>query len=106
MWKYINIYDISFVKLVVGFVFSNLLVGCQLSQEALVDFGYKSQNTLEEIRIVAIFWWHVGTCCLNMAISMFVSSKYGYFGPFFSKKSCIGFSFYFFGVTKWQKNSQ
>jgi hypothetical protein len=34
-------------------------------------FGYRSESTLELFRILAMFWRHVGTYCLNMANSVF-----------------------------------
>lgn len=50
------------------------------------------------------WWWHAGTCCLNMAIPIyFFPSKYGDFQSFFLKKSFVGFAivlFYFFSLKK------
>jgi hypothetical protein len=48
---------------------------------------------------LGILWWHAETYYLNLAISDFVSSRSGKFGPFIPKKSFeeVTLAFHFFG---------
>lgn len=38
------------------------------SQEELTKFGYRSKRKVENLKNLAMFWWHVETYCLNMEI--------------------------------------
>jgi len=40
-------------------------------QEELAKFGYMLEQKSKKIKSIPIFWWHVRTHCLNMAISDF-----------------------------------
>jgi len=72
----------------IGFFFFNFFfwrflsgwVGNHHPWEDLAKFGYSSERTLELFWISSFLWWHGGTCCLNMAISVSFSSKYVKFG--------------------------
>ncbi len=52
-----------------GFLFQFCELGCgDHPQEDLAKFDYGLERTLEKFRISAMFWQHLGTYCLNMAI--------------------------------------
>jgi hypothetical protein len=53
--------------------------------EDLAKFGYSSERTSVLFWISSFLWWHRGTCCLNMAISVSFSSKYVNYGSVFLK---------------------
>ncbi len=58
---------------------------------------------VEKFKNPAIFWWPVGTYCLNMAISEKKFSKFGNFVHLFHKKNPLYESHLIVWVTKWQK---
>jgi hypothetical protein len=52
-----------------GFLFQYCELGCgDHPQEDLAKFDDGLERTLEKFRISAMFWQHLGTYCLNMAI--------------------------------------
>ncbi len=55
-------------------------------------FGYRSERTLKKFGIPPMCWEHAGSCCWNMAIWVFLFSKYGNFGTNFLKNSFEGFT--------------
>jgi hypothetical protein len=63
-----------------GIFLSPILWGWWVGDHPQGDlFDYRSERTLELFRILAMFWWHVGTYCLNIANSAFLFPlKYGY----------------------------